>query len=116
MIRALIIWLPLVLAGMLAGCGILEPYRIEVQQGNFLSQDMVAQLKPGMTKEQVRFVLGTPLVTDIFHAERWDYVYTLERRGVPRQQRHLAVFFQDGRLARLQGDGAAAEPAGRAVQ
>ena len=114
--RALFTCLPLVFAGMLAGCGILSPYRIDIQQGNFVSQEMVAQLKPGMTKEQVRFVLGTPLVTDIFHAERWDYVYTLERRGAPRQQRHLAVFFEDGKLARLDGDVAAAEPGKRALQ
>ncbi len=96
--------LPLACAWALAGCGILEPYRIDIQQGNFVSQEMVAQLKPGMTREQVRFVLGTPLMADIFHAERWDYVYTLERRGAPRQQRRLAVFFQDGKLARLDGD------------
>ena len=54
------------------------PYKIEIQQGNFVSQDMVSQLKPGMTKEQVRFVLGTPLVTDIFHPDRWDYLYWRE--------------------------------------
>jgi outer membrane protein assembly factor BamE len=89
---------------LVAGCGILEPYRIDIQQGNFVSQEMVSQLKPGMTKEQVRFVLGTPLVNDVFHAERWDYVYLLQRPGAPRQQRRLAVFFEDGRLARLDGD------------
>jgi outer membrane protein assembly factor BamE len=94
----------LVLALQLAGCGWLAPYRIDIQQGNFVSQDMVAQLKRGMTKEQVRFVLGTPLVTDIFHADRWDYVYLLERPGQPRVQRRLVVFFEDGRLARLEGD------------
>ena len=114
--RALFTCLPLVLAGMLAGCGILAPYRIDIQQGNFVSQEMVSQLKAGMTKEQVRFVLGTPLVTDIFHAERWDYVYMLERRGAPRQQRHVAVFFEGGKLARVDGDVAAPEPGKRAVQ
>ena len=113
MIRAII---PLAIACTLSGCGILAPYRIDIQQGNFVSQEMVAQLKPGMTKEQVRFVLGTPLVTDIFHAERWDYVYTLERRGAPRQQRRLAVFFEGGKLARLDGDVAAPEPGKRALQ
>lgn len=102
--RLIFTLLPLACAWALAGCGVLEPYRIDIQQGNYVSQEMVSQLKPGMTKEQVRFVLGTPLVTDIFHAERWDYVYTLERRGAARQQRRLAVFFQDGKLARLDGD------------
>jgi len=109
MARALFTLLPLALAWTLAGCGILAPYRIDIQQGNFVSQDMVAQLKPGMSKEQVRFVLGTPLVTDIFHAERWDYIYTLDRRGAPRQQRRLAVFFEGGRLARMDGDVTAAQ-------
>ena len=52
------------------------PYRMEIQQGNFVSQEMVAQLKPGMSKEQVRFILGTPLVTDIFHAERYTTMST----------------------------------------
>jgi outer membrane protein assembly factor BamE len=88
----------------LAGCGPLAPYRIDIQQGNFVSQEMVAQLKPGMTKDQVRFVLGTPLVTDVFHAERWDYVYVLDRPRQPRVQRRLSVFFEDGKLARLDGD------------
>jgi outer membrane protein assembly factor BamE len=99
----------------LAGCGWLAPYRIDIQQGNFVSQEMVARLKRGMTKEQVRFVLGTPLVTDIFHADRWDFVYLLDRPGQPRVQRRLAVFFADDRLSRLEGDvvaaAGAAEPA-----
>jgi outer membrane protein assembly factor BamE len=105
----------LLLALQLSACGWLAPYRIDIQQGNFVSQEMVAQLKRGMTKEQVRFVLGTPLVTDIFHANRWDYVYLLDRPGQPRVQRRLAVFFEDDRLARVEGDvvaaAAGAEPA-----
>jgi outer membrane protein assembly factor BamE len=100
MFRALIVLLAL----QLAGCGWLAPYRIDIQQGNFVSQEMVAQLKRGMTKEQVRFVLGTPLVTDVFHADRWDYVYLLDRPGEPRVQRRLAVFFEDDRVTRLDGD------------
>jgi outer membrane protein assembly factor BamE len=80
------------------------PYKIEIQQGNYVSQDMVAQLKPGMTKEQVRFALGTPLLIDIFHADRWDYVYWKEASDGRREQRKLAVFFEDGKLARLDGD------------
>src|SRR5215468_7228144 len=80
------------------------PYRMVIQQGNFISDEMVAQLKPGMTKEQVRFVLGTPLVTDIFHADRWDYVFFREMPNGKREQRNLSVVFQDGKLARLIGD------------
>jgi outer membrane protein assembly factor BamE len=84
------------------------PYKPEIQQGNFVSQDMVSQLKPGMSKEQVRFVLGTPLLTDIFHADRWDYVYWRESPAGKREQRKLAVYFEDGRLARVDGDVASA--------
>ena len=99
--------LPLVLALLLGACALpdfMAPYRIDIQQGNYITQEMVSQLKPGMSKDQVRFVLGTPLLTDIFHAERWDYVYWFDRRGQPREQRRVAVFFQDGKLARLDGD------------
>ena len=95
-------------AVLLGACSLLpefmQPFRIDIQQGNFVSQEMVSQLRPGMTREQVRAVLGPPLRTDIFHAERWDYVYILDRPGKPREQRHLSVFFEEGRLARLGGD------------
>ena len=84
------------------------PYRIDIQQGNFVSQDMVAQLKPGMSKDQVKLVLGTPLLTDIFHADRWDYIYWREKAGEKREQRKLTVFFEDGKLNRLDGDAVAA--------
>ena len=96
--------IPIVLASLLAGCGWLSPYRIDIQQGNYVSQEMVAKLKRGMSKEQVRYILGTPLVADIFHADRWDYVYTLDRPGEAPVRRRLAVFFEDDRLARLDGD------------
>lgn len=86
----------------------ITPYKPDIQQGNFVSQEMVAQLKPGMSKEQVRFVLGTPLINDIFHAERWDYVYWRESPAGRREQRRLAVFFEDGRLTRVDGDLASA--------
>jgi outer membrane protein assembly factor BamE len=98
-----------------AGCGFVPtipgvtPYRIEIQQGNFISQELVAQLKPGMSKEQVRLALGTPLLNDIFHADRWDYVFWRERAGSrKREQRKLTVFFEDGKLTRLDGDVVAA--------
>lgn len=99
---------------LLSSCGFVpqipgvKPYRIDIQQGNYISQDMVAQLKPGMSKEQVRLALGTPLLTDIFHADRWDYVYWREKPGAKREQRKLTVFFEDGKLTRLDGDGVAA--------
>lgn len=94
----------------LAGCSyvprIVTEYRIDVQQGNVLTQDMVAQLKPGQTRDQVRFILGTPMLTDVFHDRRWDYVYRLQNgRTNEVETRKLAVFFDaDGRLERVAGD------------
>jgi len=82
----------------------LSPYRIDVRQGNYVTQEMMARLKPGMSRDQVRFALGSALVTDIFHADRWDYVYLFQPgRGEP-QLRRLVVFFEDGKLARVGGD------------
>ena len=103
----------LLLAAVLAGCSNMPvpripgvtPYRIEIQQGNYVSQEAVSQLKPGMTKDQVRSVLGTPLLTDIFHANRWDYIYYREQTDGSREQRKLVVHFDsDEKLARLEGD------------
>ncbi|HUW39158.1 MAG TPA: outer membrane protein assembly factor BamE [Rhodocyclaceae bacterium] len=82
----------------------LTPYRIDVRQGNFVTQEMVAQLKPGQTKDQVRFILGTPLLADIFHADRWDYVYRFQPGHGQVQQRHVTVYFKDGKLVRVAGD------------
>lgn len=89
----------------------LSPYRIDVRQGNFVTQDMVSQLKPGQSREQVRFILGSPLVVDMFHADRWDYIYRLRTGRGEVQQRHLAVFFEDGKLVRVAGDVVADEGA-----
>lgn len=89
--------------------GILSPYRIDIQQGNFVSREMVAQLKEGMqrpegmTREQVRFVLGTPLLTDIFHADRWDYVFRLKKRSGEVIASHVTVFFKNNRLVNIDG-------------
>jgi outer membrane protein assembly factor BamE len=93
----------------LAGCGVpripgITPYKPEIQQGNYVSQEAIAQVKPGMTREQVRFLLGTPLLTDIFHADRWDYVYWREAENGKRETRKVALFFNDGKLARIEGD------------
>jgi outer membrane protein assembly factor BamE len=83
---------------------IVTPYRLEVVQGNFVSKEQVEALQKGMTRDQVRQVLGTPLVTSLFHAERWDYVFTFKRQGVPPQQRRLTVFFNGDTLDRSEGD------------
>jgi len=89
----------------------ITPYKIDVRQGNYITQDMVAQLKPGMTRDQVRFVLGTPLVTDIFHADRWDYVYRFKPGRGEAQQRRLSVFFEGNNLVRVAGDVVESDPA-----
>lgn len=86
----------------------ITPYKMEIQQGNHVSQEMVSQLKPGMSKDQVRLLLGTPLLTDIFHANRWDYVYWFEDAAGKREQRRLAVHFAEDKLARVDGDVVAA--------
>lgn len=82
----------------------ITPYRIEIVQGNFVSKEQVAALQPGMTRQQVKEVLGTPLVVSVFHADRWDYVFTLRRQGVEPQARRLSVYFDGDALARFEGD------------
>ena len=79
-------------------------YKIEVQQGNVITQEMVDKLKPGMTRSQVRFVLGSALVRDVFHNNRWDYVYRLEQHGMLIEHYKLTVFFEDDKLERTEGD------------
>ncbi len=85
---------------------IVTEYRIDVQQGNVLSQEAVAQLKPGQTKDQVRFLLGTPMLMDPFHAERWDYIYRFQYgRTDAVEGRKFSVYFdKEGRLERVAGD------------
>ena len=89
----------------------LSPYKIDVQQGNVVTQEMVAKLKAGMTKSQVRFILGTPLITDVFHADRWDYVYRYQKAGKLKEERKLALFFEQDVLKRVEGDVVPASPA-----
>ena len=84
-----------------------EPYKIDIQQGNVITQDMVAKLQPGMTRSQVRFVLGSPPITDMFHANRWDYVYRLSKGGKLAEERKLTLLFENDLLARVAGDVAA---------
>lgn len=79
-------------------------YKIDVQQGNIITQDMVDKLKPNMTKSQVRFVLGTALIGDVFHKDRWDYVYRLLQHGNLVEEYKLTVFFEDDKLVRTAGD------------
>lgn len=80
------------------------PYKIEIVQGNFISKEQAEVLKPGMSRAQVRDILGTPLLQSVFHADRWDYVFTMKRRGTDAQARQLTVFFKDDLVDRVEGD------------
>lgn len=90
------------LALLVSGCSV---YKVEVQQGNVVTQEMIDKLKPGMTRSQVRFVLGTPLVTDAFHLDRWDYYYYLRpsNKATGESQR-LTVIFKNDTLVSVQND------------
>ena len=84
--------------------GVVTPYKIDVVQGNFVSREQVEALQPGMGRQQVRDILGTPLVTSLFHGDRWDYVFTMRRQRVEPQNFRLTLFFQGDVLERFEGD------------
>lgn len=94
----------------LQGCGGipilpgLKPYKIDIQQGNYVTQDMIAKLQPGMSRNQVRFALGTPLIIDPFRTDRWDYAYRLYKQGALVEQRVVTVIFRGDVLERIEGD------------
>jgi len=91
----------------LSGCSYFQfpgVYKVSVQQGNIITQDMVDQLKPGMTKSQVRYVMGTPLIADSFHQDRWDYYYSLKRGNGEETRERLIVLFKDDLLTGIKGD------------
>ena len=99
----------LVLALMLPGCairriGVPKVHRITIQQGNVITQDMVDKLKPGMTKRQVLFVMGEPVVQNPFERDRWDYVYTIKPPRQPTHQSRMTLYFEDEGLVRFTGD------------
>jgi outer membrane protein assembly factor BamE len=94
----------LLVALLVAGCNLITPYKMDIQQGNVITQDMLARVQPGMTRSQVRFALGTPLVVDPFRGDRWDYVYLYMKQGAVTEQRRIVVVFKDDKLARIEGD------------
>jgi outer membrane protein assembly factor BamE len=109
--------LTLAIAAALAGCNSIDgaahrvanavtPYKVDVVQGNFVSKEQVEALQPGMSRQQIRDILGTPLVTSVFHGDRWEYVFTINRPGVESQIRKLTVFFNGDAFARAEGDDA----------
>lgn len=85
-------------------CSFPGVYKLDVQQGNIITQDTVDQLKPGMSKRQVRYLLGTPLLIDSFNDDRWDYFYSLKNHKDEYSQERLTLFFVDDRLNNLQGN------------
>ncbi|MEP7303745.1 MAG: outer membrane protein assembly factor BamE [Caldimonas sp.] len=97
-----------VLLAALSGCqslqssdsflGVITPYRLEIVQGNVITREQAEAVKPGLTRAQVRDVLGSPLLTDAFHANRWDYVFTIRRQGAEPQLRRVVVLFQGDTL------------------
>ncbi|WP_454455954.1 outer membrane protein assembly factor BamE [Thauera phenylacetica] len=101
-------------SGLISGCsfdsvvGLVDPYRIDIRQGNYVDQEMVAQLRRGMSRDQVRYVLGSPLVVDMFRSDRWDYVYRFRPGSGEAQQRVISLFFAGDVLDRIEGDVAAA--------
>ena len=79
-------------------------YRIDIQQGNIIEKEMLSRLKPGMDKNQVQFIMGTPPLVDPFHTNRWEYIYTFSKGGRQRKQRHITLHFEDNKLAYIDGD------------
>lgn len=103
----------ILLSLLLASCDsfyipLISPYKMDIRQGNFVTPDMRDKLQLGMTKAQVRYVLGTPLIDDIFHANRWDYVYRLEHNGKVVEKQNLTIFFEGDKLVRIDDGGQAA--------
>jgi len=108
----LLIAFSIFISGIISGCDrradgsrkIPLVYRVDIQQGNVIEQSMINKLEPGMTKAQGRFIMGTPLLVDPFHSNRWDYIYSIEPGDGERAQRHIALFFKEDKLTHLEGD------------
>ncbi len=83
---------------------VVTPYKMDIVQGNFVSKEQAAAVQPGMSRTQVRDILGTPLLTSVFHADRWDYVFTFKRQGLPSQSRQVTAFFKGDVLQRIAAD------------
>jgi len=101
-------YLFILLAVLCTSCGTalptIKPYKLDVQQGNVVNSKMLLQLRPGMTKSQVRFIMGTPLIQDSFHGNRWDYVYQLRENGKITEQRRVILDFENELLKAVRGD------------
>lgn len=93
---------------LLGGCSFRMPnlgvYKIDIPQGNIVTQEMVDKLQPGMNKRQVRFVMGSPLILDTFEPERWDYLRSMEEGRKKRTQQRISLYFENDLLVRMEGD------------
>ncbi len=93
---------------LMVGCGssvpVIKPFKLDIQQGNVVTSKMLLQLRPGMTRSQVKFIMGTPLVVDSFHPNRWDYFYQMRQAGKVIEQRRVILDFENELLARVRGD------------
>lgn len=98
----------IILVGLtLSACSTLQfpgIYRLPIEQGNIITQEMVDQLQPGMSRSQVEYIMGTALIQDSFNENRWDYVYTLRRGDLSREQKNLTIFFEGDRMTHFTGD------------
>jgi len=108
----LLIAFSILITGLILGCAkrsdgsvkIPLVYRVDIQQGNVIDQSMINRLESGMSKSKVRFIMGTPLLVDPFHSDRWDYIYSLEPGDGGRVQRRVSIFFNNDKLTHLEGD------------
>ncbi len=98
----------IVCSALLTGCGasvpMIKPFKMDIQQGNVVTSKMLLQLRPGMTKSQVKFIMGTPLIVDSFHKDRWDYFYQMRRAGKIIEQRRVILDFDKDLLSKVRGD------------
>ncbi len=106
----------ILLSLLLASCGSisapsLSPYKMDIRQGNFVTAEMRDKIKLGMSRAQVRYALGTPMISDLFHGNRWDYVYRLEQRRELVEQQRLTLYFEGDNLTRIDDSGLTVKPA-----
>lgn len=101
---SLMFWLSIALSGCSSWSDYSLVYVPDIQQGNIITPEMVTQLESGMSKRQVRFLLGTPLLMDVFHKDRWDYFFSMKKRNDPREIKQFSLFFEGDQLVSFQGD------------
>ncbi|OGT23117.1 MAG: cell envelope protein SmpA [Gallionellales bacterium RIFOXYB12_FULL_54_9] len=115
----------ILLSLLLASCGNISipdvvpvptPYKMDIRQGNFVTAEMREKIKLGMSKSQVKYVLGTPMVSDVFHANRWDYVYRLEQRAKLVEQQRLTLYFENDTLTKIDDSQLTVKPEPVAVE